>query len=155
MKILKWLVIVLFAIPVVLVGGIYIRNKAVGPVGWAEENAKKALRGMMKDPDSMIIRSSFIVRKPNTNGGEDIAICGIVNGKNGFGGYTGGTRFVSVSFTTNGSYGETFDTRAVQIEDSAEKAKAVDVKMLSGFEKVYWNENCVDAEHPALTLNDI
>lgn len=155
MKIVKWLVIVLIGIPVVLVGGIYIRNKAVGPVGWAEDNAMKALRGMMKDPDSMVIRSSFIVRKPNTSGGEDIAICGIVDGKNGFGGYTGGTRFVSVSLTTNGSYGETFDTRTIQIEDSAEKAKAVDVKMLSGFEKVYWNDNCVDAEHPALTPNDI
>lgn len=148
MKILKWFVILIISIPFVLAVGFYIRNKAVGPLGWAEDNTIKALRIKMKDPDSMVIRSSFVLQKQDKNNNTVISICGIVDGKNGFGGYTGGTRFVSVSIATNIT--NTFDTYIVEIENAEEESVAASVHMLSGFEKVYWNGNCVDDAHPAL-----
>lgn len=154
MRALKLIAIAIIGIPAVLVAGIYLRNKAVGPVGWAEDAAMNALRARMKDPDSIVIRSSFIVRKPNRNNGEDIAVCGIVDGKNSFGGFTGGARFVSVSTTLKVGNSETFDTRTIQIEDSSEKTEAASVGMLSSFEQVYWNDSCVDPAHPALTPKD-
>lgn len=84
MKFLKWFLILLITIPVFIAAGIYIRNKAAGPVGWAEDNTNKALRAKMKDPDSMTIRSSYIVLKTNDRNDTEINICGIVDGKNSF-----------------------------------------------------------------------
>lgn len=149
MKFLKWFLILLIIIPVVLVAGVYIRNKAAGPVGWAEDNTNKALRAKMKDPDSMTIRSSYIVLKTNDRNDTEINICGIVDGKNSFGGYTGGTRFASRSVSSKAL--GTFDTHSVEMEDEQQKALALKVNMLSSFEKVYWNDYCVDATHPPIT----
>ena len=149
MKFLKWLLILLVAISVVLVAGIYVRNKAVGPAGWAEDNTIKALKAKMKDPDSMVVRSSFVILKNNEENDTEIFICGIVDGKNSFGGYTGGTRFASrsVSSKTLG----TFDTYTVEMENEKDKALASSIKRLSAFETVYWNAYCVDATHPPIT----
>lgn len=148
MKILKWFVILIIAIPVVFAGGSFIRNKAVGPVGWAEDNTIKALRAQMKDPDSMVIRSSYFVQKVNKDNDTEISMCGIVDGKNGFGGFSGGTRFVSKSLRTK----NTFDTHVVKIDSTApqRKREAAQVHMLTGFEEVYWNGYCVDDAHPPL-----
>jgi hypothetical protein len=153
MKFLKWLLIVVIAIPLVLVAGIYVRNKAVGPVGWAEDNTVKALKMKMKDPGSMVIRSSYFVQKTNTAGDVEIAMCGLVDAKNSFGGFAGGTRFVSVS--SDNKNPATFDTYIVQMDESSssDKAEAQQVHMLTGFEKVYWNGHCVDDAHPALATN--
>lgn len=154
MKFLKWLVIIVIGVPVLLVAGIYVRNKSIGPVGWAEDNTVKALKQRMKDPDTMVIRSSYFVQKTDSDGDNEIAMCGVVDGKNSFGGYTGGTRFVSISkdFKT----GQTFDTYIVQLEDAStsDKATARQVHMLTGFEKVYWNGHCVDDTHPALVAEN-
>ncbi|MBI3712631.1 MAG: hypothetical protein HY253_06685 [Burkholderiales bacterium] len=146
MKILKWLLILLVSIPIVLITSVYVRNKAIGPAGWAEDNTVKALKAYMKDPDSMVVRSSYTLSSTNADGDMEIRICGIVDGKNSFGGYTGGTRFVSKS-VRNKRF-ETFDTNFVKIEDSEETARALKLEMLSGFDKVYWNEYCVDSAHP-------
>jgi hypothetical protein len=139
----------LIAIPLAFVGGVYIRNKAVGPVGWAQDNTVKALKAKMKDPDSMVIRSSFVIRKYFDKQNYEISICGIVDSKNSFGGYTGGTPFVSTSSSSE-SLG-TFSTISVEMEDAQLKELANRVKQLSGFEAAYWNAQCVDSAHPPLT----
>lgn len=59
---------IIVAIPVVLIAGIYVHNKAIGPVGWAQDNTQKALRAHMKDPGSMVIRSSYVVQKTDAKG---------------------------------------------------------------------------------------
>ena len=149
MKFLKWLLILLVAISVVLVAGIYVRNKAVGPAGWAEDNTIKALKAKMKDPDSMVVRSSFVILKNNEKNDTEIFICGIIDGKNSFGGYTGGTRFASRSVSSK-TFG-TFNTYTVEMENEKDKALASSIKRLSAFETVYWNDYCVDATHPPIT----
>lgn len=146
MKILKWLLILLVSVPLLLITSVFVWNKAIGPVGWAEDNTVKFLKARMKDPDSVVIRSSYTLSSTNADGDSEIRICGIVDGKNSFGGYTGGTRFVSLS--VNRKRLNTFDTVFVKIEDTEETARALKVKMLSGFDKVYWNEYCVDSAHP-------
>jgi hypothetical protein len=108
LKIFKWLVILIVAIPVVIIAGAYIRNKAIGPAGWAEENTLKALKAKMKDPESMAIRSSYIVQRSKGDDSVEIFVCGIVDGKNSFGGYTGGVRFASRSVSSKRF--NTFDT---------------------------------------------
>lgn len=146
----KWIAVILL-VPVVLVAGIFIRNKAIGPVGWAKDDVEKSLRAQMKDPDSMMIRSSYVVVR--TLGAQtEISVCGVVDGRNGFGGYVGGMRFASRS-VSNKEVG-TFETYSVKLEDLKQTAEARSVKMLSGFEHVYWNDWCVDAHHPALTVED-
>jgi len=148
MKILKWLAVLILAIPLALVLGIYVRNKTVGPVGWAEDNTLKQLRLKMKDPDSMVVRTSYVVQKTDPASSDvTIAICGIVDGKNSFGGYSGGSRFMSRSVDYKST--NTFDTYEVILEDPEETRTAESVHMLSGFDKVYWNQHCVDDGHPA------
>lgn len=148
MKFLKWLVTLIIAIPVVVAVGFFIRNKAIGPMGWAEDNTIKALRAKMKDPDSMVIRSSYFVQKMDKDNYTVISMCGIVDAKNSFGGFSGGTRFVSESLATK----NTFDTYIVQLDDigTQQKREAAAVHRLTGFEKVYWNGSCVDNAHPPL-----
>jgi hypothetical protein len=143
MKVVKWallaFVLVLVAVPL----SAYVRNKLIGPVGWAQDDAERLLRQRVKDPGSMVIRSSFAVAAPDGS----IAICGIVDAKNSFGGYTGGVRFVSQSLALSGS----FTHIGLQLEDAAETRAARQVNRLSGFEEVYWNGSCVDEAHPPLT----
>lgn len=54
--------------------------------------ARKAVMGILRDPTSAIFGQVLIVRK----GGQE-SICGEVNAKNGFGGYTGMKPFVITS----------------------------------------------------------
>jgi hypothetical protein len=152
MKILKWLVIIVVGGFLLLMASIFIRNKAIGPVGWAEDNTTKALKTKLKDPSSMTIRSSYVVEKTLPNGNTEIYICGIVDGKNSFGGYTGGSRFVSKSVSSKSL--NTFDTYIVEVEDETVKSTAHSANRLSPFEKVYWNEYCVDDTHPKIKPKD-
>jgi hypothetical protein len=151
MKILKWFGIVVIAIPVLLIAGIFIRNKTVGPEGWARDNTIRALKGMMKDPDSMVIRSSYILKKQKSPDQTEISICGVADGRNSFGGFTGGSRFVSVS--DDDSKFNTFDTLYVKLEDksASEIGSIHKMKLLTPFEAAYWNSHCVDSLHPAIT----
>lgn len=148
MKLLIWAVIAIIAGLALLVTGIYVRNKAVGPVGWAEDNTIKTLKTKVKDPDSMIIRSSYVIEKTNPNGDTEIFVCGIVDGKNSFGGYTGGTRFASRSVSNSSLH--IFNTYSVEVEDESYRATAHSMNRLSPFEKIYWNEYCVNEAHPKL-----
>lgn len=147
-RVWAWTLGVVIAVSVALMGGIYVHNKAIGPVGWAQDNTVKALREKMKDPDSMVIRSSYVVEKADNKGNQFIYICGIVDGKNSFGGYGGGTRFASKSEYSQSL--DTFDTWSVQMDDPEQQRTADSVGMLSAFDSVYWNDWCVDATHPAV-----
>lgn len=151
MKAVKWILVVIVLIPVVIMVSAFIRNKAVGPEGWARDDVEKALRGKMKDPDSMVIRSSYVVKRV-VGDRTEISICGIVDGRNSFGGYAGGMKFASMS-VSNTELG-VFDTYTVELENPANTSDARSVSRLSGFESVYWNQFCVDANHPALTVAD-
>jgi hypothetical protein len=148
MKVLKWLLIVTVVTPLLLVGGIYARNKAVGPDGWAMDNAVKELKSRMKDPDSMVIRSHYLVHKTSSDGDVQISLCGVVDAKNGFGGYTGGYRFVTVSMLTKNP--DTFSTYNVALEDPKDLSLSRRMNVVSAFVKVYWNQYCVDSIHPML-----
>jgi len=149
--VLVWVLGVIIAIPIVLIAGIYIHNKAIGPIGWAHDNTVKALKERMKDPSSMVIRSSYVVQKTDKKGNQFIYICGIVDGKNSFGGYAGGTRFASKSEYSKSL--DTFDTWSVQMQDPEQEQTAQEAGLLSGFDSVYWNDWCVDAEHPAMVAS--
>src|SRR5690606_22414740 len=55
---------------------------------WLIEEAKKAVRATMKDPDSAKFAGLKAIDDPPV-------VCGTVNGKNAFGGYAGPERFLS------------------------------------------------------------
>lgn len=124
----------------------------IGPVGWATDDVEKALRAQMKDPDSMVIRSSYVVKR-QTERGQEISICGFVDGRNSFGAYSGPVRFVSESLSNRQL--KIFQTSMVKLENAVETKEAHEVNMLSSFEEVYWNKYCVDSSHPALTVSSI
>lgn len=149
MKLVKWLVALLVGVPLLVVAGVYLRNKAVGPAGWARDNTIEQLKPNMRDPASMVIRSSYIisVKAPGKNS-TTLTLCGVVDAKNDAGAYTGGLRFVSDSVDDNDA--GTFDTGPVLIEDPAQKAEAQRQHVLSDFEAAAWNTRCVDAAHAAL-----
>ncbi|MGY8334035.1 hypothetical protein L1Q87_25510, partial [Klebsiella pneumoniae] len=55
-------------------------------------NAREHIKGMLKDPSSAKFSGEFI--------GKNDAICGHINAKNSFGGYTGESRYIfSVNFS--------------------------------------------------------
>jgi len=54
------------------------------------EGAKNAVRERMRDPTSVEFRSVVVGGNPDSG-----AVCGEVNGRNGFGGYHGYVRFVA------------------------------------------------------------
>lgn len=139
MSVAKKIAVILIAVPVLVVGGIYIRNKSIGPEGWAMDNTIDRLAQQLKDPESIVIRSSQTMTTvdPKTQS-KTIYICGMFDGKNSFGAYGGATRFVSRSVSTE----STFDTYDVTIEDPDDVALARRVNMDSSFEKVYWKPNC-------------
>lgn len=151
MKALDWIGVICL-VPVVLIAGSFIRNKVIGPVGWAKDDVEKALRMKMKDPDSMEIRSSYVVKR-QTELGEEISICGFVDGRNSFGAYSGPVRFASQSFS-NRELG-VFETSTVKMEDPLEAKQFHDANMLSNFEHIYWNKYCVDSSNPALTESSV
>lgn len=139
MKILKILLLSIAGLIVLLVGGSYLRNKMIGPEGWALDNTETKLKSMMKDPASTAIKSAQTFSTVDTKTGvTTIHICGVVDGKNSFGAYSGGTRFVSRSVST----ADTFDTYEVDLEDPKDVSLARAANMASAFEKVYWAPYC-------------
>lgn len=139
MKILKIILISIIGLGVILFSGAYIRNKMVGPEGWAMDDTKKYLRLHMKDPDSMAIRSSHTVVRVNpSTGAKNIYICGHVDGSNSYGAYGGALRFVSWSTSESG----TFSLVSVNLEDPEDVAVSKRVGMITAFEKVYWAPHC-------------
>jgi hypothetical protein len=149
MKKLKWAVVLLVGVPLLIVAGVYVRNKSVGPAGWARDNTLKELKANLRHPGSMVIRSSYIVKTADPAKNVNvIELCGIVDAQDDAGQYTGGRRFVSRSIDDLGA--GTFDTYAVMIEDPAQKIAADSQHVLSTFASRYWNKHCVDTAHAPL-----
>lgn len=77
-----------------LLGSLTGPSGDAGPAAVASDMKSKALWGLersLKDPDSMQVEN--VVVHPDAMNGEG-AVCGWVNAKNAFGGYTGFKRFV-------------------------------------------------------------
>lgn len=139
MKILKIALISIIALFVLFAGGSYVRNKLIGPEGWAMDRTERRLQAMMKDPGSTVIRSSQTFSRVDPETGDTIIyICGVVDGKNSFGAYSGGSRFVSRSVSRS----NTFDTYEVNLEDAEDIALSARVNLPSTFETVYWAPHC-------------
>lgn len=150
-RFLLMLLVALVGVPVLVMSFAYIRNKTGGPELWAYDDTVKALKRMSKDPDSLVIKEYFIVKKPNDTL-ENIYVCGIADGKNSFGAMSGGNRFVSISMRSIKA--ETFDFVNLVTDRDANYMQAVQLERLVPFDSVYWNEMCVDEKHPAIKFMD-
>jgi hypothetical protein len=124
---------------------------SVDPIAFAKSTIKQRL----KDPDSSRFGDIYVVeRNPDSNGIKNICVCGVVDGRNSFNAYTGGSRFV-VSLMSSGSQ----NTPAIafaEIEDGSKKAvpRRINEELATKFEHIYWNTSCVDASHtPTFTGN--
>ena len=102
----------------------------------ARGSAEKAISAKLKDPGSAKFTDVFLVEvkapAPETR---HVAVCGTVDGKNSFGAYSGGSRFVVLKSFGLGQF-KTEGTVFAEIEDvsSASSAKA--------FAQVYWSKYC-------------
>ncbi len=95
--------------------------------------AEKNIARKLKDPDSAKFGKTFVVRKPSTTGAfSEVAACGTMDGKNSFGAYTGGTRFVVKGLQGDGL----LDISIMELDDPTESKP-------TSFEKVYWNAYCM------------
>jgi hypothetical protein len=91
-----WWLLVPAAVLAVLVAGIYIWNGFFSLEGRSIAEAKEALRTKMKDPDSMRIESMFTTKEISKDSRQvSIGVCGTFYGKNSYGAYDGGLRFIS------------------------------------------------------------
>lgn len=117
----------------------------------AVARAEKAISKKLKDPSSAKFDGAYIVRTKSLNNVDytQVAVCGVVDGKNSFGAYTGGSRYVAVFREDKDNL---YGPSQVEIEDGDKRATVDSVKTnkrTTVFEKVYWNEYCVDEFHPA------
>lgn len=125
----------------------FIANVSASMEDKARWTAEKAVTMQLKDPDSVKFRDIFVVAKPtDIKDIFSVAVCGVVDGKNSFGAFTGGQRFVAKMVTDKSGNGSVKD---LQIED--DKRATVDSLRTKNkttvFEKIYWNDYCVDATH--------
>jgi len=112
---------------------------------WA---AEKAVQSHLKDPDSAKFERTFVIRaEPDERGYSKLAACGVVNGKNSYGAYSGDVRFVAWGSQGPGMQ----DIASVNVENPFERSATVGSRETKNpatvFEQVYWNTHCVDATH--------
>ena len=103
----------------------------------------------MKDPNSMRIESRFITKEISSKDSHQFAIyiCGIVYGKNSFGAYDGGLRFISKSMYKNGD--RLFGGTEIEDKNISDIYKRDNEQ--SPIERS-WNIICVDDKHPPLPV---
>ncbi len=134
----------------VLIVTVVALSSCGSPDDYAKLSAEKAVAARLKDPPTARFSNEFVVRKPVAkNGQQELATCGVVDGKNSFGGYTGGTRFVVIQMQWFKPAEPSFDNVYVTIDDGDRRAALGEPAHQTAFEKVSWNESCVDADHPA------
>ena len=114
-------------------------------------DAEKAVKAMLKDPASAQFSGLYVVFEPPDDGVRRVAVCGYVNARNSYGGYTGKQRFVASGHIGKVASSTLLDVGHAQIEGperfaTVESAKTSEPETV--FEKVYWNRSCVDAAHP-------
>lgn len=118
----------------------------------ARWSAEKIISARMKDPGSVKFGGVYLVEAPPISPhARYVAVCGVVDGKNSYDAYTGGSRFaVLQSFGTAGS--KTQDAIWAEIESADRQATVgnspAERDRTTVFEKVTWNKYCVDEAHP-------
>ena len=123
-------------------------------------DAEKQVANQMKDPSSAKFSSEFVettappyyTRGPISAGADrEFTVCGWVNGKNSFGAMSGSARFVAHGRSTS----ETLDIYIVKIDDGDRHGLPHDAEHSeTPFDKVYWNDYCVDPGHPEMYTGD-
>ena len=102
----------------------------------ARGSAEKAISAKLKDPGSAKFTDVFLVEvkapAPETR---HVAVCGTVDGKNSFGAYSGGSRFVVLKSFGLGQF-KTEGTVFAEIEDVSSTSSA------KAFAQVYWSKYC-------------
>ncbi len=114
-------------------------------------SAEIYVRAMLKDPDSADFGDVYLVAGAKNEALQDIAICGLVNAKNSFGGYSGNQRFVAYGYkgTIAGSKSLGISRAYVEEADRQATVGTIDTpNKATVFEEIHWNKACVDAEHP-------
>lgn len=146
----KVVLVTIFGLALAAAFGLYSRNEALEPQRLAQENTIRLLKEGLRDPESLIIRSSYVVITEEKNGSYAINVCGIFAAKNSFGGYAESRNFSSHSVGTTRP--KSLATARIDIEtlNDVERASRKSSHQLTPFESVYWNEYCVDQAHPAL-----
>lgn len=123
------------------------------------KNAQEIVAQQLKDPESVRFSDLFIVRGEQgaTTPGDtwqDVSVCGYVNGKNAFGAFAGVMRFV-VGFREY-EKSKSHSVITVKTEETGQQSRDATLdsnntsRPESVFDKVYWNERCVDETHPAV-----
>lgn len=110
---------------------------------------RKAAESTLKDPASARHIETFAVRGKGEEGKNTIYACGTIDGKNSFGAYTGGVRYVVQQGI--GHDGTRVYNVSIHTEESDHRATSetrFSVKKETVFEKVYWNPSCTNEAHP-------
>jgi len=114
-----------------------------------ETKASIELKSSLKDPESLQISNQFFVVK--TEGQlTSVAICGLMNAKNSYGGYVGRKMFFSHWLKSAGEKG--FTHASTKIDDTTEEKLewAAQYQSLTNFERIFWNKYCTDESHPPI-----
>lgn len=117
-------------------------------------SAQDFVADMLKDPESARFRGIFLIPNEEKDGIlQDIAICGVVDGKNSFGAYTGGQRFVAYGYRGDGILG--VHRAYLEGQDRRPTPETYDTEIKETiFESIHWNAVCVDGEHPPTYSGD-
>lgn len=114
--------------------------------------AEKAVAASLKDPDSAKFKDVY-VQDAQHEQNELLrfqAVCGVVDGKNSFGAFTGGSRFIVLqAFPKDGSSSSP-STISVKVESADRRPTAASWNKENPetlFES-HWNKSCVNAAHP-------
>lgn len=110
----------------------------------AEKKGLAFIAQQTKDPDSAKFQDVHVVPSPNSE--REVHVCGVVNAKNVFGAYTGGTRFIARVAKDDDKY----ETTGFALEGTDEKSRRATVETIntdkpqSEFEYKYWNKLCIN-----------
>lgn len=114
--------------------------------------ARPAAARQLKDSESARFSGEYVIRNtPDQEGTQTFFVCGRVDGKNGFGAYTGGSRYVaSFGYLAKGDTVLPFYVSIESPEEMVTTAETLHkLQKESIFEVTVWNKHCVDPAHPA------
>lgn len=111
--------------------------------------AEQVIKSNLKDPDSAKFSELYVVPYTGKNSTEAMmTVCGYVNAKNSFGGYTGNKRF-AVLISAPKEYAAELIYHWIEGADkSAASGKNQSKHKETAFEKLAWNPHCTDSLHP-------
>ncbi len=110
----------------------------------AVEKATEMVASQLKDPSSAEFSDIKFIRNNEIGDTQYGYLCGVVNSRNSFGGYTGGVRFLAdMNYSKSGRI-------AVSNLELEEGSKAGEFSEgITYFEHFYWGRRCVQAESVA------